>query len=83
MGKVLCILRVMPKGIEIKINELKTKIADLINPEAMEEIPVAFGLKAIKVSKIVDNEAELDKIEKDLNAIHEIESVTTEGVTLI
>lgn len=71
MGVILT-YRVFPKEVE-KIETLRDKIKQKINPEKIEIEPLAFGIKIVKFSKIVeDEEGEAEKIDKMLRSIEEV-----------
>lgn len=83
MGDVLCILKVMPTGVDVDMEELKSEIQKL-GPKAMEIVPVAFGLKALDVRFIrPDSEGGTEDLEEKIRKIDGVESVETTGVTLI
>jgi len=84
MGEVLCTLRVMPTGVDVDLEKMKSGIQDVISPNEITESPVAFGLKALIVKKIVpDNEGGPDVLEEKIRKIEGVESVETIEVTLV
>jgi elongation factor 1-beta len=71
--KVEIVFRVLPKSSEINVDTLIEKIKDKISPVKIEKEPIAFGLFAVKFSKIVeDKEGELEKVESKLKKIDEV-----------
>jgi len=84
MGDVLCTIKVMPAGVDVDLAAVEEKIRGLISPEKIEVKPVAFGLKALEVSKIIpDGQGGPDDLEEKLRTIEGVESVETVGVTLV
>ncbi|KXA95758.1 hypothetical protein AKJ65_00865 [candidate division MSBL1 archaeon SCGC-AAA259E19] len=76
MGEVALTLQVMPKGKEVDMEELRDKVNDLIEPNSIEEEPVAFGLNSLKVVKVVaDDAGGSDEVEEELMKIEEVNNV--------
>ncbi len=79
MGKVIVTIRIVPEDQE-KLNEIKEKIKNELKPEKIYEEDFVFGLKAIKIDKIIeDKENELNKLEESISKIssnYEIEKIT-------
>jgi elongation factor 1-beta len=76
MGEVICVYRIMPASPE-KFDDMK-KALEALKPERMEEEPIAFGLKAIKFTKIIpDASGAQDELEKKLESIDLAENVET------
>jgi len=73
MGKVIVTFRIMPKGIEVDLEELEERVRKEIGPERMEREPIAFGLVAIKATKLVEEES--GELEREENKIRGIEGV--------
>jgi len=74
MGDVIVVLRVMPEGVDV-IEDVKKGLGEL-EPQKIEEEPVAFGLKALKVTKIVpDEENFLEDLEGKIRSIQGVQSV--------
>ena len=87
MADVIITLKIMPTSPNVdlkKIEELALKkiiaFAELDNYKVEEE-PLAFGLKALKILFVM-NEAKggVDDLEKDLNTIDGVNSVETTDV---
>ena len=71
--KVEVIFRILPKSAEVDIERLKERIEKEIMPEKIEVEPIAFGLNAIKISKIIeDREGELENLESKVKSIEDI-----------
>jgi len=80
MGQVAITYRIMPEGSEIDLGkvkkEIKAKIPKHANIRAMDEKPMAFGLKAIETMIVVeDAEGVVDSIEETLRSIEGVSSV--------
>jgi len=76
MAEVLVALRVMPKSIEVDLNVLEKKIKDSVSPDRIERNPIAFGIVAFNIMKLIPDEGkELDTIEKKLKEIEEVGEV--------
>ena len=76
MGKVIVVFRVMPKGVEVNLDELEAEVKSRISPQKVERVPIAFGLQALKVTKLVEEtEGELEKIENELKSINSVSEV--------
>lgn len=74
MGEVAITFKVMPDGMDVDLGELKSaledKLANQCKIRAMDEEPVAFGLKAIVLKVVVeDAEGLLDKLEATIAGI--------------
>jgi len=79
MGTSAVQYRIMPSGLDVNLNELKTKITALIKnsggvPHSVEEQPVAFGIKALIVSFAYPEQKEIDELGNKLSKIHGISS---------
>ncbi|MCD6482721.1 MAG: elongation factor 1-beta, partial [Candidatus Aenigmarchaeota archaeon] len=76
MGKVLATIKVMPDGLEVDINKLEEEIKQKINPERINKQPIAFGLVALIVEKVIaDDEGEIEKVENALKSIEGVSSI--------
>jgi elongation factor 1-beta len=78
MAKVLVTLRIMPKDINVDIQNLKSEILSKIKA-SIQEVPIAFGLRALDVFVLAeDKEGEMERIEKllkEINGVGEIEVI--------
>lgn len=82
MGKVLASIKVMPEGLEVDINRLEEEIKKRINPERISRQPIAFGLSAILVEKVIeDDEGEIEKVENSLKSIEGVSSIEVVNLT--
>lgn len=81
MAKVIVKLRVMPESPEIDLNnvidEIKSKIeAFNATLEASEKKPIAFGLNALEMILLVDEEkGSTEQLEEDIKKIDGVQSV--------
>jgi len=87
MGTVLAVFKIMPEDMDY-FDKIKAKVKEVL-PEGVElqemkDEPIAFGLKAIIVAVTMEDKGGvIDKVEEALKGIPHVESVTTEGVTLV
>lgn len=82
MAEVIVGLKVLPKTIEIDLDKLEEKIKSAINPDKIDREPIAFGLVAFHVVKIVqDAGGELENVEKKLKDIEEVGEVEVTGIS--
>ena len=74
MGDVICVFKIMPDAPE-SFDSIKAELEKL-EPQRLEEEPVAFGLKALKFTKVIpDDEGTMPKLEEQLNSIEHVQSV--------
>ena len=74
MGDVICVYRIMPDSPE-DFDRVK-KALEVLDPNRLEEEPVAFGLVALKFIKIIpDGPGNLEALEKKLSDIEGVGSV--------
>ena len=82
MAQVIVGFKVLPKTVETDLDKLEQKIKEAIDPEKMEREPIAFGLVAIHVVKLVpDAGGELEAVENKLRAIEEVGEVEITGIS--
>ena len=82
MAEVILGLKVMPKAVDIDLDKLEEEIKSKINPERIQRQPVAFGLVALLITKVVeDKEGESDRIENLLKSIENVGEVEVTGLT--
>lgn len=81
MAYVIITLRVMPGGIEVDLNSIKSEIEHkIISFEGkivrVEEEPIAFGLKALKFAFTMnEKKGATDSLEEDISSLDGINSV--------
>jgi len=86
MGKVSVTFRVMPAGVDIDLAQLEVSVRGLLGKtlKSLEVNPVAFGLKAILATAILDDATGgTETLEARLLGIAGVESVEAIDVTLI
>ena len=88
MGKVNITFEIMPEGIETDLDDLKTKvqgkIGDISSIEQTEIKPIAFGLKAIMMNVVVeDQEGIMDKLEEMIAGVKGVQNAKVITMTLI
>ena len=82
MAEVIVGLKVLPKTIEVDLDELEKNIEKAIKPEKIRREPIAFGLVALLVTKIIpDAGGEMEKIENKIKSIPEVGEVEVTGMT--
>jgi len=81
MGDVAAKLRIMPKDVEIDLEQLKEKIS-MVLPENVKLHgfsiePIAFGLRALNVVVLVaDAEGGTEEVEQLIEGLDDVESVS-------
>jgi elongation factor 1-beta len=85
MGKVSVTFRVMPTGVDVDLERVETSVRGILGNalKSLEVRPVAFGLKAILATAILDDTGGTEALEGRLSGIENVESVETADVTLI
>ena len=89
MGEAAVKMRVMPESTDVDLGKLKDAIKATIPSfarlHAIEEKPVAFGLKALIVVTIMDDKGghSPEEIETAISKVPEVESVEVEEVGLL
>jgi len=82
MAEVILGLKVMPKDLNVNLDQLEQAIKSEINPERIQRQPIAFGLVALLITVIVqDAEGEVDRIENKLKSIESVGEVEVTGLT--
>lgn len=83
-------IRIMPKGIDIDLNNINEKIKEILNKfenskfYSSEIKPIAFGLKSLDVTLLItEAKSELEAIEKEIHKIEGVESVEEIDIHLI
>lgn len=82
MGEVIATIKVMPKDVKVDLTQLEIKIKSAIQPDGMKREPIAFGLVALIITKMIpDAGGELDKIEKKLRDVEGVGEVDITDLT--
>ena len=80
MGDVIVVFRIIPKEMD-KFDSVRERIEQL-KPQRLEEEPIAFGLKALRFTKLIpDKEGALTKLEEDIKNIDDVQTVETIEIT--
>jgi translation elongation factor aEF-1 beta len=83
MGSVIVTFKVMPESVETDLDFLQKAIVKEISPQRMQITPVAFGINAIEVIKLVeDKEGEMDKVTDKIKKIKGVKEVEVVDLTL-
>jgi len=84
MAQVVITLKIMPSSPQIDLvkieHEAKAKIVDFSQNDEMrsEQEPIAFGLKALKITFVMDeNNGSTDALEESIKGIKGVNSVET------
>ena len=73
MGEVIVVFRILPDSVE-NFESVKRQ-CEVLKPERLEEEPIAYGLKALKFTKIIpDGPGVMDKLEEQINSIKNLGS---------
>ena len=88
MGNVGIVIKIMPEGVDTDMEKLsedvKISLPKFAKLASVDIVPIAFGLKSLKVQVIVDDKkGGLDAIEEAFGKLPGVESVETESVGLI
>jgi len=83
VGSVIVTFKVMPEGVDTDLDSLQKAIVKEISPQRMQVTPVAFGINAIEVIKLVeDKEGEMDKVTNKIKKIKGVKEVEVVDLTL-
>jgi elongation factor 1-beta len=84
MGSVALILKVMPESPDVDLEALKAAMrAKVPSIQDIQEEPIGFGLKALKVMAVVsDQGGETDALEEMLSSIEGVERAEIAELTL-
>lgn len=88
MGQVGVVYRVMPTGVEVDMKALaegaKKSIPEGAKLRGMQVQDIAYGLKALLLSVVMDDKAGIvDKVEDALKTVSNVESVEVIDTSLI
>ena len=82
MGSVIVTFRIMPESIEVDLDSLEKDIKSEIKPQRIQRVPIAFGLNAIQIIKLVEEkEGEMDRITDKIKNIKGVREVEVVGLT--
>lgn len=86
MGEIIAVFKIMPESVETDLGaiekELGNGLPDGVTLENVETKPVAFGLKALHATLLMEDSEDIsvDDIEASLSEIEGVESVSVEDV---
>jgi len=76
MGSVIVTFRIMPESVETDLDSLEKKVKTEIKPQRIERVPIAFGLNAINIVKLVEEkEGEMDRVTEKIKSIDGVKEV--------
>jgi len=82
MGSVIVTFSIMPESVEVNLDSLEKAIKSEINPQRIQRVPIAFGLNAIQIIKVVEEkEGEMDRITDKIKNIKGVKEVEVIGLT--
>ena len=86
MGQVAIAFEITPDGVEIDLNEIKNgveaSIGDICEIQGTEEKPIAFGLKALQMTVVVeDEEGMMDKLEQAICGVAGVQNANVVSLT--
>jgi elongation factor 1-beta len=86
MGEVATQIKIMPNSPDVDLNGLSTRVeaqvAQFGRVHSCEVQPIAFGLKALLITVIVeDKEGGTEALEASLSLLEEVESIQVVTVT--
>jgi elongation factor 1-beta len=75
-GSVIVTYKIMPDGVETDLDLIEKELKKKINPQKIDRVPIAFGLNAINVVKVIaEKEGEADRVAKEMEKIKGVQSV--------
>lgn len=82
MSEVIVYFRVLPADSESDLSSIETKIREKVRLNAVEKEPLAFGLFALKVTAVVeDEEGGTDRVEEYIRSIEGVGEVEITGIS--
>jgi len=86
MGKVAVTFRILPEGAEVDVGSLEGAVRKALGAAVRDVAvrPIAFGLKALEATVVVDDAAgQADRLEERLREVAGVSEVETLGVSLL
>jgi len=88
MGEVAITFEIMPDGPEIDLEGIKAKVNEKIGGiskiEQTEIKPIAFGLKALVMNVVVeDQEGIMDRLEEEIASVEGVQNAKVVTMTLV
>ena len=82
VGAVIVTFRIMPESVETDLDTLQEEIIKEIKPQRLQRVPIAFGLNAINIVKLVEEkEGEMDRITEQIKKIKGVKEVEITDMT--
>ncbi|MBI1979002.1 MAG: elongation factor 1-beta [Candidatus Aenigmarchaeota archaeon] len=82
MAQVIVTFKVMPTGTDVDLDEMGNEIKKAVNSVRMSREPIAFGLVALNVTVVMEDEGgQLDAAEKKITSVSGVASVETTEIT--
>lgn len=82
MSGVIATFKVMPESTDVSLDVLEVKVREKVGADQIKREPIAFGLVALIVAKVIPDEAGfIDKMEALLRGIEGVGEVETVEVT--
>ena len=82
MAEVIVTFKVMPTGVDVDLDALEVKIKELVRADQIKREPIAFGIVALNVIKIIpDAGGEVDAIEQKLRKLEDVSEVEVTNLT--
>ena len=83
MATVIIKVKIMPESLDIDLDNLKKAVTETLTPEgakniSFEEVPIAFGLKALILKTDMPEEKGTDLVENKISKIQGVSSITIE-----
>jgi elongation factor 1-beta len=76
MGEVAVTLKIMPESADVDLDQIEKEVRARVEARSIEQEPVAFGLKALRVLTVVPDAAGgTDEVEEKLAAIKGVGNV--------
>lgn len=82
MAEVIATFKVMPTGVDVNLDELEAAIRTSVKADRIKREPIAFGLVALNVIKIVQDAAGVvDEVEDKLKKLEGVGGVEVVELT--
>ncbi len=82
MAQVIVTFKVMPADAETDLDKIENEIKSIVKPERISRQPIAFGIVALIVTKLVeDAEGELERVENLIRGIYSVGEVEVTEIT--
>ncbi len=80
-GAVVTTFKIMPESVETNLDELEKQIKEKIKPSKLERVPIAFGLNAVIIVKVIEEkEGELERVTEEIKSIPDVRGVEVTNV---